>query len=392
MSTPDIGRVSVLTIALGLASVLPAAAQPTVSPVTLKAPDGITLKASYYSPGKPGPGLVLLHQCNRDRTAWVAFAKAASARGYHVIAPDYRGYGESGGHPYTAIPVQEQRAVVVEKWPGDVDAAFSWLLSQQGVDKDRIGAAGASCGVNQSALLARRHPEVKTVMLLSGGVTPEGREYLRQSPWLPVLAAASRDDGTTLEDMRWILGWSSNPANRLVEYSAAGHGTDMFGVEQALQPLMLDWLDAHLRNAPAKPTTSSTPARPSPVMEFWTALTQPGGATKARQLYDDAKKRNPKVVLFPEGEVNTFGYQLLQEDKPDDAIVVFQMNVDAYPQSANTYDSLSDAYVAARKPAEAVRFAEKALQVLAADRRLPEELKTAIRESAEKKIRELRKF
>jgi pimeloyl-ACP methyl ester carboxylesterase len=367
------------------------AAQPAVSPVTLKAPDGIVLKASYYSPGKPGPGLVLLHQCNRDRSAWAALAKAAATRGYHVIALDYRGYGESGGQPINSLPLLEQRTVVAEKWPGDVDTAFSWLISQDGVDKDRIAAAGASCGVNQSVLLARRHPEVKTVMLLSGGVTPEGRQYLRDSPWLPVFASASRDDGNAVADMRWTLGWSSNPGNRFVEYAAAGHGTEMFAVEKGLEPLMLEWLDTNLRNAPARPSTTTGPVKQTPVQEFWSVLTQPGGATKARQLYDETKKRDPKLMLFPEGEANAFGYQLLQEGKTDDAIMVFQMNIDAFPRSANTYDSLADAYVAAGKPAEAVRYAEKALQALATDTQAPEEFKAQVRESAEKKIKELKK-
>ena len=383
-----------LSAVLSISAVLAAAAnvvsaQPIPAPVTLKAPDGITLKATYYSPGKPGPGLMLLHQCNRDRSAWASFARDASARGYHVMALDYRGFGESEGQRFESF--QEQGPVIAEKWPGDVDAAFAWFIGQPGVDRDRIGAAGASCGVNQSVQLARRHPEVKTVMLLSGGVAQEGREYLRKSPWLPVLASASHDDGNALEEMRWILGWSRNPSNRLVEYQKAGHGTDMFAVEKGLQPLMLEWLDAHLRNAPAKPATTAAPLPPTPVEEFWTTLTQPGGPARARQVYDDARKRSPKVVLFPEGEANAYGYQLLQQGQHGDAIIVFQMNVDAHPESANTYDSLSDAYLAAGKPDDALRFARKALDVLAKDTRTPEEFKTLIRESAEKKIRELSK-
>ena len=43
-----------------------AAAQPTVKTVTLKAPDGIKLVGTYYAAAQPGPGLLLLHQCNRE--------------------------------------------------------------------------------------------------------------------------------------------------------------------------------------------------------------------------------------------------------------------------------------------------------------------------------------
>lgn len=376
-----------MTTVLYSALVTPLAAQ-TPAVVTLKAPDGLSLKASYYSPGKPGPGLVLLHQCNRDRSAWHAFATAAAARGYHVIAMDYRGYGESGGQ--LLEDPQQQVAAAAEQWPGDVDAAFAWLVAQPGVDRQRIGAAGASCGVNQSVLLARRHPEVKTVMLLSGNVIPEGREYLRKTPWMPVLAAASEDDGNAIDSMKWILGWSANPKNRLVEYKAAGHGTDMFAVEKGLQPLMLEWLDAHLRAAPATPPSLPAP-KPTPVQEFWTTLTQPGGAAKARVLFDAARRDGTHAGLMPEGEANAFGYQLLQEGKAEDAVVVFQMAADAYPDSANVYDSLADAHLAAGRRAEALRLAEKALQVLATDTRTPEAFKQQIRESAEQKIRQLKK-
>ena len=366
-----------------------AAAQPAMIPVSLKAPDGVTLKASYYSPGKPGPGLLLLHQCNSDRSAWAGFAKSAVARGYHVMALDYRGFGESEGQKFGDL--QSQQPVIAEKWPGDVDAAFAFLIAQPGVDKDRIGASGASCGVNQAVALASRHPEVKTVVLLSGGLTPEARAYLQKSAWMPVMASASADDGDSVNTMRFILGWSRNPKNKFVEFKAAGHGTEMFAVEKTLEPQMLDWFEANLRNAPAKPAAAAANSKPSAVEEFWSTLAQPGGAAKAQTMYQAAKTSGGKVVLFPEGEMNAYGYQLMQEGRNKDAVIVFQMNVDAYPQSPNVYDSLSDAFLADGNKEEALRYAEKTLQMLEGDTRTPAELKQAIRESAQKKVRDLKK-
>ena len=366
-----------------------AAAQTAPVPVTLKAPDGITLKATYYSPGKPGPAVMLLHQCNASRSSWTSLATAAAARGYHVLAMDYRGFGESGGDQ-TDDP-QMQTQIVRTKWPGDIDTAFTWLVAQPGVDKDRIGAAGASCGVNQSVLLARRHPEVKTVILLSGGLTPDARLQFQMAPWMPVLAAASLDDGGTVEGMRWNLGWSRNPMNKFIEYKAAGHGTEMFAVEKSLQPAMLDWFDAHLRNASAQPqaTTKYVPTR---IEAFWNTLsTQPGGALKAKALYDAAKKEGKAEGLFPEQEMNLYGYQLLQEGSNADALIVMQMNADAYPTSANAFDSLSDAYLANGNQAEALRFAEKALAMLPTDTRSAPAFRDAIRQSAEQKVRDLKK-
>ena len=367
-----------------------AAAQPAPVHVNLKAPDGTALKATYYAAGKPGPAVMLLHQCNADRTSWSSLAAAAASRGYHVLALDYRGFGESGGTQSDDPRAQGQ--VVAEKWPGDVDAAFTWLVAQPGVDKERIGAAGASCGVNQSVQLARRHPEVKTIVLLSGGLTPEARLHLRTAPWMPVLAAASQDDGGTVEGMRWNVGWSRNPKNKFLEYKAAGHGTEMFAVEKGLQPAMLDWFDAHLRHAPAKPQATTATYTPTPVETFWNTLTtQPGGAPKAKALYEAAKREGKASGLWPEQEMNVYGYQLMQEGSNADALIVLQMNAEAFPASANVYDSVADAYLANGNKEEALRYAEKAIKMLETDTRAPAAFKDAVRQSAEQKIRDLKK-
>jgi len=48
---------------------------------------------------------------------------------------------------------------------------------------------------------------------------------------------------------------------------------------------------------------------------------------------------------FREMELNTLGYRLLQMKKVAEAIEIFKLNVEAYPQAANTYDSLGEAYL-----------------------------------------------
>lgn len=356
--------------------------------VDIKGGGGVTLKASYFPAGRPGPGIVMLHACNKDRTSWTGLATDAAAKGFHVLALDFRGFGESGGARFKQSP--EQQSTIDLYWPGDVDAALAWLTSQSQVDKTRIGAVGASCGVNQAVQLSLRHPGVKTIVLLSGAINPSGRLHLRDSPGFPVLAAASLGDGGAVDQMRWALGWSRNPANKFVEYKAAGHGTDMFAAEKGLEPLVLEWFNTHLRNAPAKPAAVKA-STPTPVEQFWITLSSPGGVAKARPIYDEAKRTNKRVILFPETETNLLGYQLLQEGNAKDALEVFKLNVEAYPGSANTYDSLSDGYLALGNREEALRYAEKALEMIPKDMEASDDFKKLVREGAEKKIKELKK-
>ena len=60
--------------------------------------------------------------------------------------------------------------------------------------------------------------------------------------------------------------------------------------------------------------------------------------------------------------LNELGYLLLNADKLQDAIAVFQRNVQEYPQSSNVYDSLGEAYMNAGKKELAIANYEKSLQ------------------------------
>jgi len=66
---------------------------------------------------------------------------------------------------------------------------------------------------------------------------------------------------------------------------------------------------------------------------------------------------------FGEREMNSAAYELLSGGKGKDAIVLFRMNTQRYPQSANTWDSLAEAERAAGDVAAAKGDYEKALSI-----------------------------
>lgn len=69
------------------------------------------------------------------------------------------------------------------------------------------------------------------------------------------------------------------------------------------------------------------------------------GAAAAVAEYRILKAANSTTYDFSEGELNMLGYHLLKKNKPKDAIEIFKLNVDAFPKSSNTYDSLGEAYL-----------------------------------------------
>ena len=70
----------------------------------------------------------------------------------------------------------------------------------------------------------------------------------------------------------------------------------------------------------------------------------PGGLKGLDAHYKKLSERFGYSIPAPEAFINQMGYQLLFEGKPEEAISVFKTNVERYPQSANVYDSLAEAY------------------------------------------------
>src|SRR5213078_3785098 len=90
-------------------------AEPSPRVVDLQASDGTVLKASYFAAAKPGPGVLLYHQSNRTRKEWDDVAHQLAAAGINVLTVD--------------IDPNKTRK---QRWPGELEAAFEFLVSQPG--------------------------------------------------------------------------------------------------------------------------------------------------------------------------------------------------------------------------------------------------------------------
>ena len=54
---------------------------------------------------------------------------------------------------------------------------------------------------------------------------------------------------------------------------------------------------------------------------------------------------------------------MLNQNRLEDAIAVLCLNVEAYPNSANVYDSLAEAYLRSGDSVRAIQFYEKTLSL-----------------------------
>jgi tetratricopeptide (TPR) repeat protein len=87
------------------------------------------------------------------------------------------------------------------------------------------------------------------------------------------------------------------------------------------------------------------------------------GLQAALDDYTELKKKfyGRAAYDFSEGSLNAFGYNLLEAKDAAGAIQVFKLNADSFPESANAWDSLAEAYMKSGDPKNAQLNYEKSL-------------------------------
>jgi tetratricopeptide (TPR) repeat protein len=90
---------------------------------------------------------------------------------------------------------------------------------------------------------------------------------------------------------------------------------------------------------------------------------QEKGIEAAVAQYHEMKSKGLADVYVSEGDMNAWGYRLLQNNQVREAIEVFKLNVLAYPNSANVYDSLAESYAVHGDKQLAIDNYKKALEL-----------------------------
>jgi tetratricopeptide (TPR) repeat protein len=87
------------------------------------------------------------------------------------------------------------------------------------------------------------------------------------------------------------------------------------------------------------------------------------GMYTALKKYGEIKEAPIEKYYFDEVEMNRLGYQLINQNKLKEAIEVFKMNVELYPEAWNVYDSLGEGYMLIGEKELAIKYYEKSLEV-----------------------------
>lgn len=218
-------RIIIGLFCLGTASARIQAEEP--QKISFNASDGYWIHADYYGPMSKynaGPIVILLHDFERDRSAWQPLIAPLREAGFIVLALDLRGHGRSATSD-TRERVAQRDPQLFRDIQLDLRGAYYWLSQQEGLDRARFAIVGSGIGANLALQYAVRDRSIDVIVCLSPqmeipGLDPVGD--LGQIHGRSVLFVAAKDEQTTCN----TLTSHNNQTDKIICPGLA-HGTDM---------------------------------------------------------------------------------------------------------------------------------------------------------------------
>lgn len=212
--------------------------------------------AGTYLPGSLPFGAVLLHMMPADKSSFDDFAQRLAAIGFHTLAIDLRGHGQSAGGNYQNFSDEQHQKAIF-----DVMAAVDFMRRQNADMK--IGFVGASIGANLAMQYAAANP-VAFLVLLSPGLNYRGLETGRLTvamPNLPVYFLSALDDPRVegnAAQTETLYNACASQKKTINILRQGGHGTDMINENSQLADQLVEWIkEAAAQPLPPPPDTVS---------------------------------------------------------------------------------------------------------------------------------------
>jgi pimeloyl-ACP methyl ester carboxylesterase len=202
-----------------VATVLLGASMPAPERVTFPTADGGLLHGDLYGRGERG--VVLAHGGRYNKESWAPQARAVAEAGFHVLAFDFRGYGQSSG-PGQADPLSAPLHL-------DVLAAVRYLR-QAGART--VAAVGGSMGGTAAADAAIEAPgEIDRVVLLAARARRPPEKLKSRTLFLVARDDVGGPDIPRLPGIRAQFERTPEP-RELIVLEGTAHAQALFATDQ----------------------------------------------------------------------------------------------------------------------------------------------------------------
>jgi len=210
--------------------------------IRLTTTDGFEI-AGTYNPGSLPYGVVMIHMMPATRASFDGFAGELVEAGFHTLAIDLRGHGDSSGGDYQKFADEQHQKAIM-----DVLAAVDYLKRQN--PEMGVGFVGASIGASLSLQYAAANP-AEFVVLLSPGLNYRGIETGRMAvavpESLPMYFVSALDDNRVVgnsSQAETLYNATASQRKKIEVFPEGGHGTEILARNSDFRRQLVEWMKA----------------------------------------------------------------------------------------------------------------------------------------------------
>lgn len=222
--------------------------------VSFSTADKFTLQGSYYKPkAQSQKAVLMLHQCNFNRTMYEQIGQGLAVLGIHALSIDLRGFGDSATDAFDMtradeLSAQESSALIkklYKLWPSDAMTGLEFLQDKVGAN-GKIGVIGTSCGGSLALKLSASFPFSAVILLSSAQGEKNTQRYEHLLQFSPTLLIASVEDEAAYQSAQKLFGVAKHVASKFLSYTGDAHGHPLFKQDPLLQSEIVNWLAINL--------------------------------------------------------------------------------------------------------------------------------------------------
>ncbi|UCG61514.1 MAG: hypothetical protein JSV52_14545 [Candidatus Zixiibacteriota bacterium] len=379
---------------------------------------GATKKAERAEGSFP---LIIYHpDVNRAYCENAALCEYLASHGYIVATSHTFGTAD--------LPVMVN-AANLETMVRDRELVYGSMYQYPHVDMSRPAVVGCGMGGLSALLMQMRNTDIEAVVVLDGtqahkdgidlaATFPSFNVIGADVPLLQIYISAHENLDLSLTDsllysLRYLAGMPGFVSNDFTQYTITSSIVPDSMVTPALGSLSnyrticeltRDFLEVHLLLKKEGLSAGLMPAAERKfeltILENETAppteaqfmeMIQADRIDRAVEIYEAFKKSRPGYVFFQEATLNAAGYGLLQANQLEEARMIFKINTEAFPNSANVWDSYADACIASGDTETAIMCYQRVLEVLPADSLIDPAVQEILLNNATQGLQDLQK-
>jgi len=291
-----------------------------------------------------------------------------------------------------------------------------YIEEKYNIDTDRQSIAGFSMGGYGAIVLALRNPDrfIFTASIAGAIMIPKDIEVLENSPKyefaIPSMDRAFGELPNNYRDEHDPFQIYKNHSPQDLPYIFIFSGLqDYFPEIVSAQRGLADSLNAHgaiyeyheMQGGHSSRTVDASARillqrikylNKSGYRSLAGFLSQKGSEGITDQLLEKVRSLHENfndIYYLNMFEMNNLGYKMMEDDRMEDAIRIFEMNTEFFPKSAWCFDSMSDAYIKAGDIDLALKCVKTAVELLPSDPTINERQRKQLDEILQNKLKEL---